>query len=333
MTYIFTSITKEKGFIKLGTAEGDSVRIPEDKFLTVTDNSQLVSIKTVGSRATIGTISEAIYEYEFKPAGEKEVVLLLQNGTVERNTYNNGIIPNSAFSRRTDIVSAKIGEGITEIGNTSFYNSNSIESVTIPRSVRKIGYRAFGGCVNIKAVNISDLDAWLNIDFVITLNYNSAYDGNPAFYSKKILVNGEEVTSLSINNTTIGYGASNMSAVTSVSISNNTTTINDYAFSKCRGITSINFPDSVTTINGYVLKDCSSLSAITIGSGITFIGYWFTESKRNCDLTIYATTPPTITSRTFYGTSGKIYVPSESVETYKAAKYWSADSSRIQAIP
>lgn len=333
MIYNFTQIEDKGTHIKLSTSDGDSVSIPKDKFVSIDDESGLVSIKTVGSRATIGTISEAIYEYEFKPAREKEVVLLLQNGTVERHTYSNGIIPNSAFSNRTDIVSAKIGEGITEIGNNSFYNINSIESVTIPRSVAKIGYRAFGGCVNIKAVNISDLDAWLNIDFVITLDYDSAYDCNPAFYSKKILINGEEVTSLSINNTTIGFGASNMSAVTSVSISNNTTTINPYAFSKCSGITSINFPDSVTTIKGYVLDDCSSLSAITIGSGITFIDSWFTVSKRNCDLTIYATTPPRITSRTFYDTSGKIYVPSESVETYKAAQYWRAESSRIQAIP
>lgn len=93
MIYNFTQIEDKGTHIKLSTSDGDSVSIPKDKFISIDDESGLVSIKTVGSRATIGTISEAIYEYEFKPAGEKEVVLLLQNGTVERHTYNNGIIP------------------------------------------------------------------------------------------------------------------------------------------------------------------------------------------------------------------------------------------------
>lgn len=67
MIYRFTSITKEKGFIKLGTSEGDSVRIPVNKFVTINDESGDVSIKTVGSRATIGTISEAIYDASITP--------------------------------------------------------------------------------------------------------------------------------------------------------------------------------------------------------------------------------------------------------------------------
>ena len=51
-------------------------------------------------------------------------------------------------------------------------------------------------------------------------------------------------------------------------------------------------------------------------------------------VTIEATTPPTLGNNVFYNTNEcPIYVPSESVEIYKAANGWSNYASRIQAIP
>jgi len=53
-------------------------------------------------------------------------------------------------------------------------------------------------------------------------------------------------------------------------------------------------------------------------------------------VTILATTPPTLNSSSEFNnnaTGRKIYVPSESVETYKAASSWSSYASYIEAIP
>jgi hypothetical protein len=50
-------------------------------------------------------------------------------------------------------------------------------------------------------------------------------------------------------------------------------------------------------------------------------------------LTINAVVPPSLNGYVFLGSSYPIYVPSESVETYKAASGWSDYASRIQAIP
>lgn len=61
----------------------------------------------------------------------------------------------------------------------------------------------------------------------------------------------------------------------------------------------------------------------------------FTGSSGCLALYIEATTPPTISNGTLNGLPSNciIYVPSGSVDAYKAAAYWSARAAYIQAIP
>ena len=90
----------------------------------------------------------------------------------------------------------------------------------------------------------------------------------------------------------------------SVSIGNNVTTIEEYAFTNATGMTSVTLGTGVTSIGANAFKGCTALTSIT--------------SRR--------TTPPTIQSSTFdsdhYSTT-KVYVPSTTaVNNYKAANYW-----------
>jgi hypothetical protein len=47
-----------------------------------------------------------------------------------------------------------IPEGTTEIGEDTFYNCSSLESVIIPESVKKIGRHAFYGCSSLEIVHL-----------------------------------------------------------------------------------------------------------------------------------------------------------------------------------
>ena len=129
--------------------------------------------------------------------------------------------------------------------------------------------------------------------------------------------------------------------VTSVNIPNCITSIStiDYpvpAFNVCTGLTSIIIPNSVTTIGNNAFNGCSGLTSITIPNSVTSIG---DSAFNNCSglasVTVEATTPPTLGSGAFNGTASgrKIYVPSASVNTYKAASGWSSYASDIEAIP
>lgn len=87
---------------------------------------------------------------------------------------------------------------------------------------------------------------------------------------------------------------------------------------------SIDIPDNVTSIDDYAF-DQSGLESCTIGSGVTSLGEsTFTNIHSLESFTIMATTPPSANS-IFGGemSTPTIYVPSASVEAYKAAEGWS----------
>jgi hypothetical protein len=129
-----------------------------------------------------------------------------------------------------------------------------------------------------------------------TLNYNA--------------INAERASSYT------GYLFGNNSSLTTVNIGNNVQKIPACFLRGATAVTSIDLPASVTSIGNYAFYGCSSLTSITIRS----------------------TTPPTLdssSSSTFPSTSQSytIYVPAESVNTYKTNSKWSTWSSKIQAIP
>jgi hypothetical protein len=70
---------------------------------------------------------------------------------------------------------------------------------------------------------------------------------------------------------------------------------------------------NVTRIGRYAFYDCTTLASVTVEP----------------------TTPPTLGSSIFGNNASgrKIYVPSASVDTYKAASGWSDYASDIEAIP
>lgn len=113
--------------------------------------------------------------------------------------------------------------------------------------------------------------------------------------------------------------------LTSITIPDSVTEIDD-AFGYCTNLTSINIPNSVTEIGGYTFYRCESLTSITIPDSVTKIGSWafggcWQLSKVDCK----GTTPPTLRECAFVGCPSdfKIYVPTASVEAYKAADGWS----------
>ena len=92
----------------------------------------------------------------------------------------------------------------------------------------------------------------------------------------------------------------------------------------------------VTSIGGAAFADCSSLASVEIPATVNLIsGMAFYMCSSLTSLTVLAITPPALVQQAFEGTSNDliIYVPAESVDTYKAASEWSSYASKIQAIP
>ena len=208
-------------------------------------------------------------------------------------------------------------DNITAIGANAFSGCSSLSSFEMPSNVTTIGQGAFVGCSEITTIDIPDS--------VISL-------GNGVFshcYSLSSATIGSGITS-------IGDGSFYLcNSLTGITIPNTVISIGIEAFAYCSGLTSIDIPDSITTLGDESFKECTSLTSCTIGNGVTSIGY---QAFQNCTspwtMIITATTPPSLGYSVFENSNiTAIYVPSQSVDTYKAASGWSDLAVIIQAIP
>ncbi len=121
--------------------------------------------------------------------------------------------------------------------------------------------------------------------------------------------------------------------LTNVTMPNSITTISSSLFYRCTSLSEITIPNSVTSIDDNAFYECTSLTSVVIPDSVTSIDYnAFEYCSGLINVTVEATTPPTLGNYVFNYTNCSIYVPSQSVEAYKAAENWSTYASRIQAI-
>ena len=189
-------------------------------------------------------------------------------------------------------VTADMLAGVTKIGDLAFIGCTNLTSATIPGSVLEIGGMAFSQC---------------------------------------------GLTSLTISDGVTKFGEQTFAAtpLTSVTIPSSVTDFGSNAFSGCSYLESVTLSNGIESIGNGIFSDCTSLTSIEIPDSVTSIG---DEAFFNCYLvsvTMNATIPPTLGRHAFSNNDSSnliIYVPSESVDAYKAASNWSTYADKIQAI-
>lgn len=173
---------------------------------------------------------------------------------------------------------------VTKIGEAAFQDNTTITSVTIPGSVTEIGSNAFAGCTNLTSVTYGG--DWSNLtiqsgnpavqdaaneqlfDFKFTPDNTAVivtrYNGTAADVTIPSRYKGKPVTM-------IDHAAFFNSVVTSVTIPDSVTSIDDNAFGFCSQLTNISIPNSVTYIGFSAFAHCTSLKSITLPSSLSSI--------------------------------------------------------------
>lgn len=239
-------------------------------------------------------------------------------------------ISNRAFNECSGLTSVAMPSGLTSIGDYAFSGCSSISSITIPDSVSVIGQNAFAqalvGSLHIENAEIGRAAFWSSGIQNVTFGSGVTIGSDAFMYS-----NIENVTLPS--GVTLSSGSEFWGCnITAATIDTNTSR---FTFGDCLSLVSVTLGDNITSIGYGTFAYCSSLTSIIIPSGVTFIGgSAFDSCSSLSSITVNAITPPTLEYGTFNGTNNcPIYVPSESLETYRAANRWSEYADRLFAIP
>ena len=169
--------------------------------------------------------------------------------------YGNPLMNGSELSINGETLSGDIviGEGITSIPARTFADSD-IVSVTLPDSVREIGYGAFSGADSLTRVDMGE-----GIEIIGSSAFNDC--------------TGLESIALPSSLTQIGSSAFNgCTSLTSVEIPDSVTSVGGSAFSRCNSLVSVKLPSGLEEIESYLFSYCTALSSIAIPSGVTAIG-------------------------------------------------------------
>ena len=204
--------------------------------------------------------------------------LFVVSGSGEMTNYNpiNNAAPAPWNSYKDDIYEVVIEDGITSIGDYSFFYYDEILTVSIPDSVRRIGNASFIGCTGLTSVAIPDAvteiggNAFCECSEITEINIpeNVESIGSGAFSS---ISKWNVDLYLSDKITYLGGGAfSGCSGVRSVRISHSLTEIEGNTFLKC-SITEIDIPDNITSI-GINAFSQTLLEEVTIPGSVKSIG-------------------------------------------------------------
>ena len=149
---------------------------------------------------------------------------------------------------------------------------------------------------------------------------------------------GTQITSIELPSalTYIGNSAFRLTPITSLSLPNSLTTIDSAAFRDCTELEGdIIVPSGVTAVTGQVFYNCKKVNSFEFGNGVTTIA---AQAFSGCNALSYiifrSTTPPTLANANALNSSNNcdIFVPNDSVNTYKTASVWSGFASRIKSL-
>ena len=146
---------------------------------------------------------------------------------------------------------------VTVIGGYSFYECNSIESVTIGNNVTGIKFDSFSSCKALKNISIGSSVEYIDSDafsFCDSLQEINVDESNKFYCSVDGVLFDKNKTEL------IQYPVGNTKE--SYTISDSVTSIGSWTFNYCHSLTNITISDSVTEIGWGAFDYCRNLTDI-----------------------------------------------------------------------
>lgn len=180
------------------------------------------------------------------------------------------------FAIGTAITSITIPSSVKYIGYNAFSNCRQLTTVTIPDSVTVIDDYAFYYCNRLGTIHIGKSVNYIGLEAFARYASGSTTDVQLTWDARHCETVGRLFSSRSFTQLTIGdevewipkyFG--NYAVITSIDIPASVKTISDEAFEHCSSLTEVILPNSVETIGQYAFYGCSALRSIYIPASVT----------------------------------------------------------------
>lgn len=180
-----------------------------------------------------------------------------------------------------------IPEGVSVIGDSSFYECKNLTGITIPESVTEIGSNAFCGCIILRTVILPQGLTTLGSEAFYgcsSLSYVRIYEtttvfGDQAFIGCTCLktagpIGGNYNYEFGWMNAIPDFAFWGCSSLTNIVLPDSIEVFGDYAFYGCSGLTYIPLPSNLQSIGRGALSECSGIKDLSLPLGVTEIGEW-----------------------------------------------------------
>jgi len=294
MVYGMPTITQTKDVLEVG--------VNYAYFFTVTDTfgEEVYSEVTLKGEMAIGNLvylQVTATDYAGNTVMAEYPYIVSGNGYTYKSNGSNIVLTNYTGTSKNVVVA----DGCTEIAEKAFANNTTVESISVPNSVTKIGKGAFSGCSSLKQItlpfvggssDITEPSANSLFGFVFgTDSYEGGTSTRQSYGSssttyyipsslKTVIINGgnlqygafyncANIETVTLNTTELAdyafYGCTNL---TSVKLSSRIEAVNTYAFYNCSNLVEITGTENITDINSYAFSGCSKLETVTFANVI-----------------------------------------------------------------
>lgn len=235
-----------------------------------------------------------------------------------------------AFANAKNLTAITIPNSVKTIETSAFANATKLAKIVVPNSVETMQADIFEGCTALAELSIpyvgENVSTNKNLGYLFAGNVPTSLSKlsitNAQLIAKDAFLTLKQLTTVTLNEgiTAIEDNAFNScSGLTAITIPSTVTSIGKAAFKSCKSIGSIVIPNQVTTIGESAFFDCSSVATITLGEKITTIGK---EAFSGCLGVTQITIPASVTEigdLAFYGATGLTsIVVAEGNTNYKA---------------
>lgn len=182
------------------------------------------------------------------------------------------------WTRCNGVTELHFPDSLNTVGQSVFEFMSNLSKVYFGSGITTIMSNAFYSDRALTEVHISDLDTWLDINFVISKGRMS----NPLYFARHLYVGSVEVTSVDFTGrTSVGTNVlSGGAGITSVVLPSTITSIGSYAFEACTNlvIPDLNLPN-LTTLGSYAFNGTKVQTISDLGS-VTSISEYFRDCSQ-----------------------------------------------------